>query len=274
MPFSRGLVIWFVVLLSCCVGLALSARSMAATPPTVVFAVNAPGTKPYLYFDEKTGLYQGIVVDFFAAMPSDQQVVVQYLDTSRGRYEQTLLAQKADVFISAKDWLRLPQAFLYSDTVAPHESHLYATSRFYGDAELYTSGGATICTRTNFVYPTLQPHFANGDAIRLDSTTNSTMTAMLLKHRCKFMVLGKDDAHAELFEPSYCQHEFHQSPQAISSVNMVFVVTPERADLLQTLNTQLQLFIRSGQRDQSIRKHSGVQQFPKLKGQGCSAAPQ
>jgi polar amino acid transport system substrate-binding protein len=236
---------------------------VAAKNEQLIFSVNAPGTKPYLYFDEKTNAYQGIVVDFFATMQGDSAFDVVYLDTSRNRYEETLSRNKADLFLSAKDWLRDPQAFWFSDTIAPHNSHLYATRQFATDFDLQAISQSNICTRTNFIYPTLNDAFTHGKLTRLDSTNNATMTMMLLKNRCQYLVLGKEDAHAELFSAKYCNNVFYESTEVISSVNMVFVIRQNRTDLVNVLNTHLQAFIAKGLRDQSFIKHIGTAKFPK-----------
>lgn len=229
----------------------------------LIFSVNAPGTKPYLYFDDELASYQGVVVDFFASIESDNAFEVIYLDTSRTRYEQTLKSKKADLFLSARDWLRDPDAFFLTDALTQHNSHLYATRQFDADFDLKAIEPITICTRSNFVYPVLTEFFNTDKLIRLDSTNQSTMTAMLLKGRCRYLISGKDDAHAELFSSKYCKYVFFESAEVISSVNMVFVVRQDQRELVEILNSYINKFISSGKRDESFRRHLGNQNFPK-----------
>ena len=242
-----------------------------AQPTKIVFSVNAPGTKPYLYFDVKSNTYQGIVVDFFASIDQENAMSIEYLDTSRNRYEKTLRSKQADLFLSAKDWLQTPEAYLFSNTIALQQSHFYATQPFAESFDLNALQPTTICTRTNFMYPTLDKSFQTGRLMRLDSTDQSTMTAMLLKGRCQYLVIGKEDAHAELFNAQYCDEVFFESPQVISSVKMVFVIRQDRLDLLKILNQQLQQFVASGQLDASFLKHIGTSNFPKMQCASVSA---
>jgi len=244
-------------------GLCFCASAAAAKGHPLVFSVNAPGTKPYLYFDEKRQSYQGIVVDFFASIEGDNRFEVDYLDTSRSRYEETLLTHKADMFISAKAWLQHPDSFWTSLALAAHNSHLYATKPFAASFNLQQLSQATVCTRTNFVYPSLHGRFRNQRLLRLDSSNNSTMTAMLAKGRCDYLVMGQEDAQAEMFRPNYCHTAIYESPTVISSVDMVLVIRADKPELQRRLNTELQRFIRSGQRDQSFQKHAGSAKFPK-----------
>lgn len=229
----------------------------------IVFSVNAPGTKPYLYYDDHSQTYQGIVVDFFATIDSANAFSVEYLDTSRNRYEKTLLNNQADLFLSSSDWLYMPDAYLLSETIALHHSYLYSIQQFDQLFDLKTIEQTTICTRTNFVYPTLNELFKAGTLIRVDSTDQSTMTSMLLKGRCRYVVFGKEDAHPELFNPKYCQEVFFESPAAISSVEMVFVVRHDRRDLLEVLNHSLRTFVTTGKLEASFQKHIGSSKFPK-----------
>ena len=250
---------WFFITL-----LALTfSNHVVAHQKKIVFSVNAPGTNPYLYFDQHTQTYQGIVVDFFATIDSNHAFSVEYLDTSRNRYEKTLLNNQADLFLSSSDWLQTPNAYLLSETIALHNSHLYSTQPFDQHFDLKTIDQTTVCTRTNFVYPTLNELFKTGTLIRVDSTDQSTMTSMLLKGRCQYLVFGKEDAHPELFSPKYCQAVFFESPAAISSVEMVFVIRHDRRDLLEVLNHYLRIFVSTGKLEASFQKHIGSSKFPK-----------
>lgn len=250
----RSLLALIIILLS---------NEVVAQNNKIVFSVNAPGTKPYLYFDEKSNSYQGIIVDLFASIEGEHRFDVTYLDTSRNRYEKTLLNKQADLFVSAEDWLYSPGEFLFSDTLAQHDSHLYSVTPFKHEFDIKKIEHATICTRTNFIYPMLSEHFKTGQLIRLDSTNQSTMTSMLLKERCSYLISGKEDAHAEMFSAKYCNNVFFQSPAVISSVNMILVIRQDRPELLKIINPYLKNFIVSGQRDKSFIKHVGALKFPK-----------
>lgn len=255
----------FIILLLCGLSFAVAAKNN-----NIIFSVNAPGTKPYLYFDDKANSYQGIVVDFFATMESKNAFNVIYLDTSRNRYEKTLSNNKADVFVSAENWLGNPEAFLLSDTLALHNSYLYSTRQFDASFDIHAVDQATICTRANFIYPTLNDYFQSGKLIRLDSANQSTMTSMLLKGRCDYLVMGREDAQAEMFSPQYCNDVFFESSDVISSVKMVFVIRHDRHELVEIFNSHIKKFVSSGKRDESFLRHGGANNFPKKR---CERKP-
>lgn len=233
----------------------------------LTFSVNAPGTSPFLYFDEASNSYQGVVVDFFASFEDKKAFKVVYLDTSRARYENTVINASADLFLSAKAWLKDTGSFIFSNTLITHDSHIYATKKFTTDFLPAQSGQATVCTRYNFTYPSLGPHFNDKDLIRINSSNQSTMTDMLIKSRCSFLIMGAQDARAEMFRPKYCMQEFFESANVISSVDLVLVMRPDLGIIQDSINRQLVRFIDSGQRNLSVKHHVGRQIFPK---QTCS----
>jgi polar amino acid transport system substrate-binding protein len=229
----------------------------------LTFSVNAPGTSPFLYFDEAANSYQGVVVDFFASFEDKEAFNVVYLDTSRARYENTVINASADLFVSAKAWLKDTGSFIFSNTLVTHDSHIYSTTKFTTDFLPAKFTKATVCTRYNFTYPALGSHFNNKDLIRINSSNQSTMTDMLIKSRCRFLIMGAEDARAEMFRPKYCMQAFFESPNVISSVDLVLVMHPALGIIQDTINRQLVKFIDSGQRNLSIKHHVGKKIFPK-----------
>ena len=74
-------------LLLCLTALACGADTKDKSPK-VRFAVNTPGAAPYLYYDENSKRYEGIVVDFFNSGELLNQFQVIYLDSNRTRSEE------------------------------------------------------------------------------------------------------------------------------------------------------------------------------------------
>ncbi|WP_412726196.1 substrate-binding periplasmic protein [Alteromonas sp. D210916BOD_24] len=238
--------------------------------PVVRFAINTPGSPPYLYFDPEFGNYRGVVVDFFSSEQMQSKYSVRYLDSSRARNELLLLESKADVFLSAREWLDHANIFIFSDAIMLHASYMYSTTEFDGPFIPALNPNASVCTRYGYIYPVLQQYFAQKEngLIRMNSTSQATMATMLAKGRCDFAIMSEQNARSNMFSKVFCDTAFYQSPNIISGVDLVFVMRPGLAVLKQTIDQALVSFIESGALQASIEKHSGPNQFPK---QTCSA---
>ena len=233
--------------------------------PTVRFAVNTPGSSPYLYFDERSQRYQGVVVDFFNSPELSSQFSVVYLDSNRNRSEQLLKAAAVDVFLSSESWLEQPSDFLISRELIKHDSYLYSTSVFSSPFDVKANNNTSICTRYGFVYPTLQSAFENAEhnVTRVNSSSHLTMAMMLSKGRCDFAIMNEYNALSVMFNERFCSTSFFKSPNVISQVSVAFVIRSDLPQLKEKVDKGLKLFIESGQRQRSIELHSGVNRFPK-----------
>ena len=259
-------------LVSYCILLLLSsvfsASRAVALPPAqeIIFAINSPGSPPYLYFDTQSQSYQGVVVDFFASFAEEANLNVTYLDSSRARNELLLHQGKADMFLSGEEWLDDPNGFIFSKPLIQHDSYLYATTAFDGPFVPAESNGETVCTRFGYKYPVLQAAFENQEhtLIRVDSASQTLMALMLTKGRCDYAIMSEQNALSVLNKRQFCNNEFYQSPNIISSISLVLVIRAGRQELLPIINQYMAGFIRNGQLSRSIKRHSGEHQFPKL----------
>ncbi len=241
----------------------------ATTTPkqtTIRFAVNTPGSAPYLYYDVKTGKYQGVVVDFFNTI-APHKITVSYLDSNRARSEQLLHTNAVDTFLSSPNWLEHPNDFIYSSSLMRHDSYMYKTAEFSEPFDAAKVNGSSVCTRYGFVYPVLQPFFdmrENG-LIRVNSSSQETMAIMLTKGRCEFAIMSEQNARSVMFKEKFCSNTFYQSPNVIHGVDLVFVLRPELVEVQAIINEALTKFVNSGARDEAFRRHSGDASFPKGK---------
>lgn len=259
-------------LISYCILLLLSsvfsAGRAVALPPAqeIIFAINSPGSPPYLYFDTQSQSYQGVVVDFFASFAEEANLNVTYLDSSRARNELLLRQGKADMFLSGEEWLDDPSGFIFSKPLIQHDSYLYATTEFDGPFVPAESNGEAVCTRFGFKYPVLQGAFEDQEhpLLRVDSASQTLMALMLTKGRCDFAIMSEQNALSVLNKRQFCYSEFYQSPNVISSVDLVLVSRPAKQTLLPLINRYMDRFINSGQLSRSIKRHSGDHKFPKL----------
>jgi len=68
-----------------------------------------------------------------------------------------------------------------------------------------------------------------------------------------------------MFNEAFCSTAFYQSPNVISQVSLVFVIRSDLTSLKDKIDIALKHFVESGQRQLSLERHSGVNQFPKAK---------
>lgn len=235
--------------------------------PSVRFAVNTPGAPPYIYYDETSKRYQGLVVDFFNSTELSDQFRLIYLDSNRVRSEGLLKTSSIDLFLSSESWTGKPNDFLFSDELITHDSYIYSTTDFNSPFVPEENLSSSVCTRYGFTYPVLQQFFERDEnkIERVDSSSQSTMTMMLTKGRCDFAIMNEHNARSVMLDQTFCSSEFYQSPNVISRVSLVFVIRSDLTSLKNKIDIALKHFVESGQRKLSLERHSGVNQFPKVK---------
>lgn len=239
-------------------------KPASAERTDIVFAISAPSSAPYLYYDPEKLAYQGVVVDFFASFSAEDGYLVAYLDSSRARNEHYVASGKADMFLSSPRWLENPQKLIFSEAMLSHKTFLYATSLIDPAFEISSLPGKLFCTRISYVYPTLEGFFQINKYTRVDSSSQNTMTKMLLKGRCDYAVMNEFSAMAVLHSAAFCDAKFYQSPAAIDDVPLRLAIRPSLAEQLPNINRQLHNFRKSGALKKSIESHSGLKSFPKL----------
>ena len=173
---------------------------------------------------------------------------------------------KADMFLSGEEWLDDPDGFIFSEPLIQHDSYLYATTKFDGPFVPAESNGEAVCTRFGYKYPVLQTAFEDQEhpLIRVDSASQTLMALMLTKGRCDYAIMSEQNALSVLNKRQFCYSEFYQSPNVISSVDLVLVSRPAKQAMLPVINRYMDRFISSGQLFRSIKRHSGEHKFPKL----------
>jgi ABC-type amino acid transport substrate-binding protein len=239
--------------------------------PSVRFAVNTPGAAPYLYYDENSKRYEGLVVDFFNSDELSNQFRIVYLDSNRARSEDLLKSSSIDLFLSSESWISKPNDFLFSEELIKHDSYIYSASSFEGPFVPEANLSSSICTRYGFTYPILQQFFEGkeNNIQRVDSSSQFTMAMMMSKGRCDFAIMNEHNARAVMFDKTFCSSEFYQSPNVVSRVRLVFVIRSDLDSLKNKIDTALTHFVESGQRQKSLERHSGVNHFPKVKCHGA-----
>ncbi len=234
--------------------LIIADSTQASEPVKLIFAVNSPGAAPYLYLDDTSNEYVGLVVDFFREMEKDKHVIVEYIDANRTRSEQFIYTGRADVFLSSLAWIQQPDLVVSSEELSPNRTFLYSTSPFDDDFELSSLTNERICTRRAYVYPTLAPLF-DLSLQRVDSSSQQTGLFMLQKGRCDFSVMNQFNAYSLFNTADFCQQRFYRSPKAINSVPNALIFSLKNAPLIPLVNSYLQDFKASGGVEASLSQH-------------------
>lgn len=238
--------------------LCLALDSFAQSPrDTLVFAVNTPGSPPYLYFDEATSTYKGIVPDFLDKIINDGHFNVQYVDSNRARNEQFLFTGKADLFLSSKAWLAHPEKLIASEQFQEHRSYLYSLSPFETGFTLEHLERKHICTRRAFIYPVIDKLFVNKFALRIDSSDQGAMLSMLIKGRCDYAILSEFNALSLMSKPENESHPLFRTNSPTNKVPMVFIMRPSLQKQRDIINKYLIDYVKTDQISNSIRRHIG-----------------
>ena len=239
--------------------------SEAQTPKAkpLVFAVNSPGSAPYLYFDITTKRYVGLVNDFFAELEKQGIFKALYVDSNQARSIQFVIDGKVDLYLANKGWIKQPSKVIASIPIAHHRNYLYSITPFDDDFSVMTLTDKRICTQQEFVYTGLEDSFKNNKIKRVDSSSQKTIGSMLAKGRCDYAIFSNYNATNVFSTAQFCNLTIYQSPHPTSDIDLTIVMRPELHGVKTVLDKQIQAFIANGKADASLLAHSPKPIFPK-----------
>jgi polar amino acid transport system substrate-binding protein len=236
----------------------------AAPTQPLKFAVNAPGSFPYLFFDSQLQGYKGVLPDFMEFVAQKSQLNAIFVDSNPSRSEQFLADGKVDLLLVNMAWLNEPQKFITSLPLIQHATYLYSLQPFGQDFSLTATTNSRICTREGFVYPGLSRFFQQNQFLRVDVSSQAGMPAMLVKQRCDYMVMNNFNAHEAFSQAQFCQLALYQSPKPTSIVPLYIVMRPQLLETRKQIDRYLQAFIDSGRLQASFTAHAPNVNFPLL----------
>jgi len=226
-------------------------------------AINSPGSYPYLYFDDVSEDYQGVVRDLFNTMERELGYSFEYIDSNQLRSEEFLLNDKVDMLVISPRWLQKPDSFIFSDVIIDHETYLYSTSPFPKDFSLTSLTGQTVCTQERYIYSGITQRFEDGALRRIDSTNQALMAAMLIAKRCDFAVLNNYNAWSAFSKPSNCHATIYQSPHPTSNVSLHVALRRALAPVKRDFDSIMSMQKRNGAFEKRLTEHSLKVSFPK-----------
>ncbi|MDO6840740.1 transporter substrate-binding domain-containing protein [Paraglaciecola chathamensis] len=245
--------------------LPLSLRSVQAVEPhTLTFAVNTPGSFPYLYFDNNTKSYQGVVRDFLDTLQNRELFDVRFVDSNQQRSERFVTEGKVDLYLANPGWVSEPEKVTATLPIIMHNTFLYSTAPFEERFNINTLVNRKMCTQQDYVYTGLQALFDHRQLVRVESARQDTLGLMLVKGRCDYSVLNDYNAKLVFSAPEYCAESIYESPKPTSTIALTIVMRAALQPVKKLMDEQLTAFIGNGEIQRSLQRHSNQPVFPKL----------
>ncbi|RDV24583.1 hypothetical protein DXV75_12855 [Alteromonas aestuariivivens] len=244
-------------------GSAVYAQEAPLDQPEYRFAVNAPGSFPYLFYDSEQKQYRGLVPELFKSLEISDGVKVRFVDSNQVRSEVWLENGQADMLLAHPKWLRTEQSFIYSLPLLAHQTYLYSLTPFSDDFSLSDLNNALICTHDKFIYTGLTELFAQKRLQRVDSSNQQRIASMLLHQRCDYAVMN-DYSAIQIFssKQSVCDKPVYQSPSPTSSVLLYVVLRPDLAALKNRFDRLLKETRLTDEKNKWLEKFSPLPGFP------------
>jgi ABC-type amino acid transport substrate-binding protein len=224
------------------------------------FAVNSPGARPYLYYNSVLKKYDGVIVDILNQTKADYGIETRYIDSHRTRIESAINAGIVDGILSSSSWLKSPESLLSSIKVHQHNSFFYKLGKFDDNFNIELVKSTTICTRKGYIYPSITDLLKNKSLIRFDVSSQELMLKMLLKNRCKLVIMNEHNATAILNQPSYLNTDIFSSPHPSDSVKVSIFLGPKLHTIKAMIDSTITKMNKKGLIEASIKRHNSRNQ--------------
>ena len=217
------------------------------------FVVNDPGSSPYLFYDNAQKKYVGIIPEVLQGVT---QLNIRFISNSRKRSEEYIYADKADMIMLSKAWLKHPEKVIATITIHQHRSFLYRTKEFPENFSLEKLHKTElVCTRKGYFYPTLKIYFDNKILERVDSSSQISMMKMLLKKRCDYTAMSEFNAQNVLRSSALKNKVIYRSKQPISMVPLHIILRAEFAREKAILDKHIRQLQESGEFTRILTKY-------------------
>lgn len=231
---------------------------------TLRFVVNTPGSFPYMYLEQGSREYIGLVSDILSDYARQHDKRIVYIDSNQWRSEKMLLEGTADLHFMNPAWLKDPARQIVTSPVVEHATYLYSIVPFAADFTLTHASERLICTRQGWTYTGLSESLLRGHVHRVDATSNKNMVKMLVAGRCDYAIFNDYNAHWAFSSVDFCGQTFYQSPEPTSKVPVSFILRPELADVKVALDKYIEERRPKGHFLSVLRRYSPQPSFPML----------
>lgn len=256
MLYFLRLTVLFLAVLSCIAFHANANSQKQIEKESLRFVVNHPGSKPYLYKNNKNDTYQGVIPDILKGI-DDQRLNIRFISNGRERSEKFMYEGTADLIMLSSAWLKHPEKLIHTIPIHQHKSYFYSLLPFeskFSIEKLKTQ--IRLCTRRGYAYPTLSKKIAEKNILRVDSSNHVTMVKMLFKRRCDYTVMNEFNALSLFKIPELSKQETFRSPQPISAVPLHIILRPQLTTVKRILDEHIKKLKDSGELDKIIEFHT------------------
>ena len=241
-------------LLSFLLLLLLMPADAAIAPGKLRFVVYHPHFPPYIYSDNAAAQIVGIIPELLAPFFLAEGISVEYIYDNRAGAEQRLYKGEVDAMMLSPDWAKHPEKLIFSVGVIPYHDYLFARTAQEAVQSLAQLQDKTICTREYYVYPKLQPLFAKGTLLRLDSSSQEAQLRMVLNKRCDLVYMNDLIVHW-LAEKKFDSVKMYPAEVMVAKSELNIALNPRWKPLLIRLNAFLVQQQQNGEVQRIVRRY-------------------
>jgi len=242
---------------------AAGALNLWQTQYKLDFMALYPQPVPVIYQHPESGEVKGIVPDILSGFSHKYGVEINYSFVNRLYSETALYEGKTGAILLSRSWAKHPGKLVFSDSLFEHRDYLLGTKAFELKGINNQRQPITICSRAQFVYPKLNPWFASGTALRLDTSSYSEILKLLDVGRCQYGVMGEYTAHWLKFNFAD-EISLYLSPKSLDMVPLTIALNRNNALLLTSLNAHITQLKKTGQLQEIIGRNIRVKlNFPR-----------
>ena len=217
----------------------------------IVSDSNAP---PYAIFDQEGNLAGGISKDILDLLATRSALNLQYLPIPRGRVEQWLSRNEADIacFLNP-NWVEQSVTLLWSPVLFTTRQVLIRRSNSPAIVRLTDLLGKRVGTDRGFNYPEFEAVFSQRQIIRDDAISLHSNLSRLQKQRLD-AVLTVDLAFA-YHQQQYNFADLAADPMWTAADEVYCAINPNRPELASHLQQLLQQMVVDGSIDNILQRY-------------------
>lgn len=225
--------------------LLLNTRLAVSEVTTVRAIVSASNAPPYAFFDKSGHLSGGISKDILDELSKRSKLYWQYLPLPRGRVEQWLLRDDADIacFLNPA-WVDLPEQLVWSPALFTTQQVIVRRSTSPAIQNISDLFGKRLGTDRGFSYPELNTIFAQRLAVRDDASSLQINLSRLQKQRLD-AVLTVDLAYL-YHQQQFPSEDLQADPLWAEPANVYCALNQHQPELTARLLLTLQQMVADG----------------------------
>lgn len=236
---------WFA--LGCLTVLLLPAQ---ATTMQVLRVPHIADAAPFIILNDQQQPVAGMLYELYDRLSAGLGLSMHIAPVPRKLVGQLLLNGDIDIYCNATpEWFTEP-AFRWSPPLFIHRDVVVSRRNYADFASFLKQARGRIGTTNEYIYPTLQRLFQQGQLQRVDSFSPRESLASLQKHHLDAVVVSE-------LELKYFLHQTDDLAVLVIAQNQIqCIYSPALSEAqVQQLNTQLTLLIKQGELIKIVDKY-------------------